>query len=322
MKRLVLIALALIVSPSVLAADWRIDRSMDPFTDTQNIVVLALGQGGAGLGVVCYERHLKVYFRADNPFGGSGLSGWSLPDQGASYRMRIDHGKVEHGQIEADQISNLAGHAFVDMGQGHAGSLVKSLMHAKRLVYQYSTVDNVYELSLKGAGHFLPGVVKTCHAELNAYQAHQAAVAAAKRKAAAAAQRKAEREQRQQDIADCRQSKRSGSTDQTRSAQGGGGQSSQSQQAALAQYARALQDRVQQNWLRPPGVIHRVKCEVRVQQSPDGDVLSVKLDNSCGSPVLNRSVMNAVKRASPLPLPSDCSVFQRTVIFDFDSAEG
>ena len=90
----------------------------------------------------------------------------------------------------------------------------------------------------------------------------------------------------------------------------------------LAQYTAAIQQKVQQNWLRPPGVTGEVKCQVTVEQSHAGDVLSVKLDNSCGSPVLNRSVENAVKRASPLPAPPDPSVFQRLMVFNFDSSEG
>lgn len=88
----------------------------------------------------------------------------------------------------------------------------------------------------------------------------------------------------------------------------------------LVMYSLAIQHKVQRNWLRPPGVSQEVKCQVTVQQSPAGDVLSVRLNRSCGSQALDLSVKNAVKRASPLPKPPDPSVFQRTIVFNFDSS--
>ena len=50
---------------------------------------------------------------------------------------------------------------------------------------------------------------------------------------------------------------------------------------------------------------------------PDGEVLSAQVTKSCGSPALDRSVQDAVLRASPLPQPSDKDVFQNDLEFIF-----
>lgn len=86
----------------------------------------------------------------------------------------------------------------------------------------------------------------------------------------------------------------------------------------LAQYAAQIQAVVQRNWIRPAGTPKGVKCSVRVEQIPGGEVVSAELASSCGSVALDRSVTEAVYRSSPLPTPPDPSLFERELNFVFE----
>ncbi len=104
-------------------------------------------------------------------------------------------------------------------------------------------------------------------------------------------------------------------------------QEEQAQQAARsqanvkykAQYVADIQNRVRRNWLRPVGSTQEFQCKVLVQQMPTGDVISVQITKSCGSPVLDRSVENAVRKSSPLPPPPVPEVWDREIEFTFSS---
>lgn len=86
--------------------------------------------------------------------------------------------------------------------------------------------------------------------------------------------------------------------------------------ARLADWAIALNRHVEKNWVRPPST-GDFECRVRVQLLPDGTVTNAKIEKSCGSAQLDRSVEDAVYRASPLPKPSDPSVFDRDLTIRF-----
>jgi colicin import membrane protein len=60
-----------------------------------------------------------------------------------------------------------------------------------------------------------------------------------------------------------------------------------------------------------------LKTEVQVSQIPGGEVISVKVSESSGNVAFDRSVVNAIWRASPLPLPKDPSLFSRKLQFVF-----
>ena len=87
-----------------------------------------------------------------------------------------------------------------------------------------------------------------------------------------------------------------------------------------AQYIAAISDRVKRNWLRPPDQNGDFTCTVLVQQMPTGDVLDVQITKSCGSPALDRSVQNAVRKSSPLPPPPVPEVFDREIQFKFSAS--
>jgi len=90
--------------------------------------------------------------------------------------------------------------------------------------------------------------------------------------------------------------------------------------SALLEYIPYIQDKVQRNWLRPPGSAAGLSCLIRVRLIPGGDVVSATVVRSSGDPMFDRSVETAVLKASPLPLPTDATLFNhfREINFNFD----
>jgi colicin import membrane protein len=90
--------------------------------------------------------------------------------------------------------------------------------------------------------------------------------------------------------------------------------------SALSEYIPYIQDKVQRNWLRPAGSAAGLSCLIRVRLIPGGDVVSATVVRSSGDPMFDRSVETAVLKASPLPLPTDASLFNhfREINFNFE----
>lgn len=84
-----------------------------------------------------------------------------------------------------------------------------------------------------------------------------------------------------------------------------------------ARWAALIQDKVRRNWIRPINSVDKFQCSVNVQILPGGTIANVKLNGSCGSPVLDESVKRAVLKSDPLPMPADPSVFDRNLNFTF-----
>lgn len=85
--------------------------------------------------------------------------------------------------------------------------------------------------------------------------------------------------------------------------------------AKLAQWKTTLENHVSKYWNRPGS--GDFECDVKVQQLPDGTVVSAQVVRSCGNSALDQSVQDAVFRASPLPKPADPSIFDRNLIITF-----
>ena len=84
-----------------------------------------------------------------------------------------------------------------------------------------------------------------------------------------------------------------------------------------AEYIAQIQASVQRNWFRPTGTARGLRCSVRVEQIPGGEVIRVSVTQGSGNVAFDRSVVEAVQRASPLPQPKDPSLFAREIIFEF-----
>ena len=76
-------------------------------------------------------------------------------------------------------------------------------------------------------------------------------------------------------------------------------------------WMRALGEAIRRNWLRPPDGQTGYRCQVAFKLLPNGVVVqgSVRILTSCGSVVLDDSVVKAVYKSSPMPLPTEPSAF-------------
>ena len=86
-------------------------------------------------------------------------------------------------------------------------------------------------------------------------------------------------------------------------------------------YRRAIQAKVERNWIKPPGAGADLRCTVNVSQIPGGDVVDVRIATCNGDAAVQRSIEAAVYRASPLPLPADPRLFDRRLTFEFQPRE-
>jgi len=82
-------------------------------------------------------------------------------------------------------------------------------------------------------------------------------------------------------------------------------------------YQAAIQQKVIRNWIRPATAPDDLECFVAVQQLPNGEVTRVQVRQCNGDDVVVRSIEAAVRKASPLPLPSNPILFLRDFEFRF-----
>lgn len=89
----------------------------------------------------------------------------------------------------------------------------------------------------------------------------------------------------------------------------------------FGRYLAQIQARVERAWLRPRASIgaEMFECRVRIQQSSSHEVLEVTLELCNGDVSWQRSLVNAIERASPLPTPPDPKVFAESLQLAFQS---
>lgn len=75
--------------------------------------------------------------------------------------------------------------------------------------------------------------------------------------------------------------------------------------SAINQYIPIIRQKVGRNWNRPANVQSGITAKLAVRLTASGDVVSAELIRSSGNPVFDRSVVNAVLKASPLPIPRE-----------------
>lgn len=92
------------------------------------------------------------------------------------------------------------------------------------------------------------------------------------------------------------------------------------QQAAAANRAKGLQDLVDkykaliqqsinENWSVPAGINTALVTELLIRLAPDGTVIQVTVLKSSGNDLLDQSAIQAVQKASPLPVPDNLEAF-------------
>jgi colicin import membrane protein len=90
-------------------------------------------------------------------------------------------------------------------------------------------------------------------------------------------------------------------------------------QSALSEFIPYIQEKVQNNWLRPLGSPPGLSCVIQVKLIPGGEVVGTRVVRSSGNQLFDESVERAVQKASPLPLPDDPALFKyfREINFKF-----
>lgn len=72
-----------------------------------------------------------------------------------------------------------------------------------------------------------------------------------------------------------------------------------------------IQAKIYEAWRYPPSARPEMEVIVRISLVPTGEVIQVALEKSSGNQALDRSVLAAVKRAQPLPVPKDSRLFEQ-----------
>ena len=81
-----------------------------------------------------------------------------------------------------------------------------------------------------------------------------------------------------------------------------------------SQYLAEVKARVEHAWNRPASAKKGVQCTLEVDQAPTGTVLQARVINPCnGDEAVRASIRDAALRASPLPVPQNRDLFQRTL---------
>ena len=82
----------------------------------------------------------------------------------------------------------------------------------------------------------------------------------------------------------------------------------------------AIEEKIKRAWLRPPA-LHRLPCEVEVEQNRKGEVLSARVLACPASKAWRESLRQAVQKASPLPPPPQSDLFDHKLIITFRPPE-
>ena len=75
------------------------------------------------------------------------------------------------------------------------------------------------------------------------------------------------------------------------------------QQTEIDKYMNAIENKIYQRWVMPPSTNTGMVCVLQVRLIPSGEVIDIKVSKPSGDPVYDQSVIAAVRKASPLPLP-------------------
>jgi colicin import membrane protein len=86
-------------------------------------------------------------------------------------------------------------------------------------------------------------------------------------------------------------------------------------------WARQIENKIQRNWSRPLSAKAGLECVLAVRQLPSGDVVSVSIQSCNGDDVVQRSIVAAVEKASPLPPPPVPELFTRDISVTFKPDE-
>jgi colicin import membrane protein len=154
-----------------------------------------------------------------------------------------------------------------------------------------------------------------------------AAAAARKKKAEEEARRKAaEAKRRKQEAAEAAQRKSDLQKElaKEKSARKKAAQEAQAKRErskALGNYKQGIKQKVVRNWNVPAKTPDELNCVVDVTQVPGGEVVNARITTCNADRAVQQSIISAVYKASPLPEPSDSSLFAREIEFTFTNED-
>lgn len=96
-----------------------------------------------------------------------------------------------------------------------------------------------------------------------------------------------------------------------------GDENAQADQQALDEWAVQLTFAVTRVWIVPPGTSPDLKATASIGLSPVGEVLSASIASGSGVAAFDESLLKAIYKASPLPLPASREAFMPTVSLCF-----
>ena len=126
-----------------------------------------------------------------------------------------------------------------------------------------------------------------------------------KKQALAKKKREAEKKQRQKELAQQLAAEEQAQADKLA-------------QREIDKYQVLIRQKIERNWLKPPGELKSLISIVEVRLIPGGDVIDVSIVRTSGNLVYDRSAERAVRKASPLPLPQDPVVAAKLFNFKFE----
>lgn len=89
------------------------------------------------------------------------------------------------------------------------------------------------------------------------------------------------------------------------------------QQQMQNEWVMQIQAALHRAFVSPPGVSNTLACKINIQLAPTGAVQTASIVSSSGNTLFDNSVLAAVYKASPLPLPRDPAVFQSSIVVNF-----
>lgn len=75
-------------------------------------------------------------------------------------------------------------------------------------------------------------------------------------------------------------------------------------QTKIDKYMNLIENKIYQNWTMPPSINKGLVCVLQVQLIPSGEVINIEVSKRSGNDEYDKSVVAAVRKASPLPVPS------------------
>lgn len=79
------------------------------------------------------------------------------------------------------------------------------------------------------------------------------------------------------------------------------------------EYANKIRIKIRSNIMLPANIQGNPEAVFKVDQLPGGEVLDVRLTRSSGNGSLDAAIERAIRKSSPLPLPDNPALFERTL---------